>query len=365
MSSSSTLLAARRRSAARQAADAAGRCHRRRGRAGRPSTATRCAPSSPNTVRSWFAVSGCATRPRPRRCSGGWPRGLMTEKEAFAPRQTYAEGVYSSSKWPPNQPMCMHHELSYRSSSPASCCSRACLRPPRAGRPRWPTRRPCSTRCPPSWSSGSSGRAGCSSATTTTRSARRSPTRSAPTTVAPSRATAVPTRSSSSGSPTAACAPGSAAAPWCAHPLTGQRCWFNQIAFLNEWTMDPEVREYLVDTYGEDGLPFNTRFGNGDPIGEDVVQLINEVYEATHRARAVAGRRPDARRQRPHRAQQGALRGTARSVRRDGRPGAPGRLLADHRGDRRMTTSLVRPVRGHLRGSDVYSADVSTAHRPG
>ena len=64
------------------------------------------------------------------------------------------------------------------------------------------------------------------------------------------------------------------------HPVTGRRCWFNQIAFLNEWTMDPEVREYLVDVYGDDGLPFNTRFGNGDPIGEDVVQLLNEVYEA-------------------------------------------------------------------------------------
>src|SRR5256712_10309784 len=38
---------------------------------------------------------------------------LMTEKEAFAPRRSYSHGVYSSSKWPPNQSMCMHHELSY------------------------------------------------------------------------------------------------------------------------------------------------------------------------------------------------------------------------------------------------------------
>ena len=44
--------------------------------------------------------------------------------------------------------------------------------------------------------------------------------------------------------------------------------------------MAPEVREYLVDVYGADGLPFNTRFGDGDPIGEDVVQLLNRVYEA-------------------------------------------------------------------------------------
>src|SRR5258708_2286800 len=44
---------------------------------------------------------------------------LMSEKEAFAPRRRYSEGVYSSSKWPPNQPMCMHHELSYRLDFPA------------------------------------------------------------------------------------------------------------------------------------------------------------------------------------------------------------------------------------------------------
>ena len=64
------------------------------------------------------------------------------------------------------------------------------------------------------------------------------------------------------------------------HPLSGRRCWFNQIAFLNAWTMGPELREYLVEVYGEDGLPFNTRFGNGDAIGADVVQAINEAYEA-------------------------------------------------------------------------------------
>jgi len=65
------------------------------------------------------------------------------------------------------------------------------------------------------------------------------------------------------------------------HQLTGQRCWFNQIAFLNERTIDPEIREYLVDVYGEDGLPFNTRFGNGDPISDDIVQLLNGTYEAS------------------------------------------------------------------------------------
>src|SRR5207245_807175 len=59
------------------------------------------------------------------------------------------------------------------------------------------------------------------------------------------------------------------------------------------------------------------------------------------RTRAVAGWGPDAGGQRPHRARQGALRGTARSARRDDRRGAPGRLLADDRGDRQMTTTAM------------------------
>src|SRR5262249_37406440 len=43
---------------------------------------------------------------------------LMTEREAFAERRVYAQGVYSESKWPPTQPMCAHHELSYAVVSP-------------------------------------------------------------------------------------------------------------------------------------------------------------------------------------------------------------------------------------------------------
>ena len=32
--------------------------------------------------------------------------------------------------------------------------------------------------------------------------------------------------------------------------------------------------------YGADGLPFNTRFGTGEPLTEEIVELINAVYEA-------------------------------------------------------------------------------------
>src|SRR5437899_2911776 len=57
---------------------------------------------------------------------------LMTEREAFASRRRYSDGVYSSSKWPPNQHMCMHHELSYTLELP-SLMLFACLIAPTAG----------------------------------------------------------------------------------------------------------------------------------------------------------------------------------------------------------------------------------------
>ena len=43
------------------------------------------------------------------------------------------------------------------------------------------------------------------------------------------------------------------------------------------------MREFLVDIYGSDGLPFNTRFGSGAPIGRGLVQLLNERVRGAHR----------------------------------------------------------------------------------
>ena len=63
---------------------------------------------------------------------GRLSKGLMAERETFAPRQTYADGVYSSSKWPQNQPMCMHHELSYTLEFPGLMLF-ACLVAPTVG----------------------------------------------------------------------------------------------------------------------------------------------------------------------------------------------------------------------------------------
>jgi alpha-ketoglutarate-dependent taurine dioxygenase len=205
---------------------------------------------------------------------------LMTERESFAPRRGYADGVYSSTKWPPNQPMCMHHELSYALQFPGLMLF-ACLVPPAAGGATPLSDAPAMLRALPAelvercerlgWLlvrnyNDDIGASVAGSFGTDDRSAVESYC----------RAHAIRFEWQ----------PGGGLRTWqrrsaiVAHPVTGRRCWFNQIAFLSEWTIEPEVREYLVDLYGEDGLPFNTRFGDGSPVGPDVVQAINQTYDA-------------------------------------------------------------------------------------
>lgn len=64
------------------------------------------------------------------------------------------------------------------------------------------------------------------------------------------------------------------------HPVTGERSWFNHFAFWNARSLDEDVRDVLVDTFGADGLPFNTYLGDGTSLTDAEVDTINDVYQA-------------------------------------------------------------------------------------
>ena len=204
---------------------------------------------------------------------------LTGETEAFAPRETIADGVLSSSKWPQNQPMCMHHELSYALEFP-SLLLFACLRAPAAGGATAVADAAAVLRALPAglverferegWllTRSYNGEIGASVAESFGTDDRAAVERYC-------GANAIEFE----WQPDGGLRTRQRRSAIVRHPVTGERCWFNQVAFLNEWTLAPEVREFLVDVYGADGLPFNTRFGGGDPIGEDVVALLNSVYE--------------------------------------------------------------------------------------
>jgi alpha-ketoglutarate-dependent taurine dioxygenase len=212
-------------------------------------------------------------------------RDLICEQETFASREIRADGVYSSTKWPQNQQMCMHHELSYRLEFPGLMLF-ACLTAPTDGGTTAVADAPTVLEALP--------------AELVQRFERDGwmLTRSYNDEIGATVAEAFGTEDRDAVE--RYCRANAIEVDWqpdgglrtrqrrsavVRHPVTGQRCWFNQIAFLNEWTLAPDVREFLVDVYGADGLPFNTRFGDGDPISADIVDLLNATYE-THAARA-------------------------------------------------------------------------------
>ena len=205
---------------------------------------------------------------------------LMIEREAFAARQVYAAGVYSSATWPANQPMCMHHELSYRLEVP-SLMLFACLSAPTSGGATAVSDSPTVLEALPK--------------DLTERFERDGwlLTRSYNDEIGATVAEAFGT--DDRGAVEGYCHANAIEFEWqpggglrtrqrrsavVHHPITGERCFFNQIAFLNEWTIAEEIREYLVDVYGAEGLPFNTGFGTGEPLTAEIVELINTVYDA-------------------------------------------------------------------------------------
>jgi hypothetical protein len=205
---------------------------------------------------------------------------LMPARDTFATRTAYGDGVYSSSAWPPDRPMCMHHELSYAVEFPRLMLF-ACLRAPVTGgataladsravldalpaelverfeREGWTLTRSYHDDVGVSWAEafGVDDRAGVEKY-------------------------CQDNEISFTWLPNGALRTRQRRPALIGHPVTGERCWFNQVAFLNEWTMAEEVRSYMVDVFGREALPFNTTFGGGDPIDQETVQLVNEAYEA-------------------------------------------------------------------------------------
>ncbi|WEB43758.1 amino acid adenylation domain-containing protein [Streptomyces yunnanensis] len=210
------------------------------------------------------------------RLSGSVP----AEREAFARRRPLGGRVLSSLEWPADQPMCMHHELSYGLEFPR-LLTIGCFTAPAtggvtgladaqavlAGLPQplverftdhgWSLLRSYNDLVGVGW-----------------QEALAAADRAAAEAYCRANGTAF------AWQPDGGLHTTQRRSAVIRHPLTGRPVWFNQIAFLNEWTMDPAVREYLVMQFGEQGLPFNTCFGDGSPIDRDTIATINEVYEA-------------------------------------------------------------------------------------
>lgn len=53
------------------------------------------------------------------------------------------------------------------------------------------------------------------------------------------------------------------------HPVTGEECWFNEMAFFSRWSIDPAERELLAAAFDSHGFPFDTAYGDGGGLTEE------------------------------------------------------------------------------------------------
>lgn len=64
------------------------------------------------------------------------------------------------------------------------------------------------------------------------------------------------------------------------HPQTGEPVWFNHAAFFHISALDPAMQQVLLAELGEDGLPYNTFYGDGGSIDAATIEHIRDAYRA-------------------------------------------------------------------------------------
>jgi|Transcript_25449 alpha-ketoglutarate-dependent taurine dioxygenase len=63
------------------------------------------------------------------------------------------------------------------------------------------------------------------------------------------------------------------------HIHTNEQVWFNHAAFWHPSSLCPIIRKELVSQFGEGALTYNTLYGDGSVIEDEVITHINEAYD--------------------------------------------------------------------------------------
>jgi hypothetical protein len=201
------------------------------------------------------------------------------QPEPFAARQPLGRGVWTGLAWPATSPMCMHHELGWETEPPSHLLV-ACLTPAQSGgRTGVADGRAVLGLLP----GGLAERAARAGWTLTRRYAEG--------------LIGMPWQAAFAEMDRAGVEAYAAAEDieltWDTNCLVTRRtrpairatgtdgipAWTNLLAFCSEWTMDPAIRDYLVETLGREALPYETEFGDGSPFTAADVDTVNDAYD--------------------------------------------------------------------------------------
>lgn len=63
------------------------------------------------------------------------------------------------------------------------------------------------------------------------------------------------------------------------HPVTGDTVWFNHAYMFHHSNLEPSVRDALLAEFAEDELPRNAFYGDGTPIESSILEELKALYE--------------------------------------------------------------------------------------
>lgn len=66
-----------------------------------------------------------------------------------------------------------------------------------------------------------------------------------------------------------------------AHPVTGERFWFNQAHLFHVSALDPKSRRAMESMFRREDLPRNAYYGDGSELEEDVLETVRAAYSNT------------------------------------------------------------------------------------
>jgi alpha-ketoglutarate-dependent taurine dioxygenase len=64
------------------------------------------------------------------------------------------------------------------------------------------------------------------------------------------------------------------------HPKTRDPVWFNHATFFHVSTLEPAIREALLQEFEDSELPANSYYGDGSPIEPEVLNQLRAAYQA-------------------------------------------------------------------------------------
>lgn len=64
------------------------------------------------------------------------------------------------------------------------------------------------------------------------------------------------------------------------HPFTGEPVWFNHATFFHVSTLEGGLGDALTAALGDEDVPNNTRYGDGERIEPDVLAALREAYQS-------------------------------------------------------------------------------------